>query len=46
MSKAADACGSVGSVGKLHGALRDQKCEGKALDSELSGSEILQGCKL
>ena len=31
-----DACGSVGNVGKLHRALRDWKCEGKALDSRES----------
>ena len=31
VSKAADACGSVGNVGKLHGALRDRKREGETL---------------
>ena len=28
-SEAADACGSVGNVGELHGALRDRKREGE-----------------
>ena len=28
--KATDMCSSVGDAGELHGALRDQKCEGKA----------------
>ena len=31
-----DACGSVGNAGELHRALRDWKCEGKALDSRES----------
>ena len=40
--KATHTCGSVRNAGKLHGTLRDWKCEGKALDSERkSGSEIL-----
>jgi len=30
VSEATDACGSVGNVGKLHGALRDRKHEGNA----------------
>ena len=30
VSEAADACSSVRNVGKLHRALRDQKCEGNA----------------
>ena len=36
VSKAVDVCGSVGNAGKLHRALRDWKCEGKALDSRES----------
>ena len=31
VTKAADACGGVGNAGELHGALRDRKCEGKAV---------------
>ena len=30
-SEAADACGSVGNVGELHGALRDRKHKGETL---------------
>ena len=40
VAKAVDACSSIGNVGELHRALRDQKSKGKA--TGLSGGKLSQ----